>query len=86
MNIVYKMIRLGTLILSIEKNPYMTMKNKLAVSIKDFITIIYNCNWIRLIIISKTLSYTIRQNIKRRYYQCLLNRIGNERFYNKKVS
>lgn len=64
----------------------MTMKNKPVVSIMDFITIIYNCDWILLIIISKTLSYTIRQNIKRIYYQCLLNRIGNERFYNKKVS
>lgn len=60
------------------------MKNKLVVSIMDFITIIYNCDWILLIIILKTLSNIIKRNIKRIYYQCLLNRIGNERFYNKK--
>lgn len=61
-------------------------KNKLAVSIMDFITIIYNCKWILLIIISKTLSNIIKRNIKRIYYLCLLNRIDNERFCNKKVS
>ena len=40
---------------------------KPAVYIMDFITIIYNCNRILLIIISKTLSNTIKRNIKRRF-------------------
>ena len=41
-----------------------------------FITIIYNYNWILLIIIPKTLSYTIKRNIKRIYYQCLLTELA----------
>ena len=61
-------------------------ENKPAVSIMDFIIIIYNCNWILLIIIPSTLSNTIKRNNKRIYYLCLLNRISNERFCNKKVS
>lgn len=85
MNIVYKMdSSLDSNIINRKESVY--NKNKLAVSIMDFITIIYNCNWILLIIILSTLSNTPKQNNKRIYYLCLLNRIGNERFYNKKVS
>lgn len=60
------------------------MKNKSAVSIMDFITMFYNCNWISLIIILKTISNAIKQNNKRIYYLCLLNRIDYGRFCNKK--
>ena len=46
MNIVYKMIHLKTPnILNRKESVYDIMKNKSAVSIMDFITIIYNCNF-----------------------------------------
>ena len=65
MNIVYKMVSFWDSNILDRKES--VNENKPAVSIMDFITIIYNCNWILLIIIPKTLSYTTKQNIKRRY-------------------
>ena len=67
MIIVYKMIYLKSPNIINRKESVYVIWKLTAVSIMDSITIIYNYNWILLIIIPKTLSYTTKQNNKRRY-------------------
>lgn len=67
MNIVYKMIHHGSLIIINRKESVYDNENKLTVSIMDSITIIYNCDWFLLIIIPNNLSNKIKRNNKRIY-------------------